>query len=397
MNKISKHAAVVHGGILAFLVSALFIPVLLVTPPSDYLPQKINRSDRRGAMYGYVFLDWESLMSSGVEDQYMDLVNQCLDFCYIHAQWSKCALDNDTLEQDYLGNLTAFIAGLGARGVQVVVHVWVSSYSPSWMHPFVPELIGKGDRWDGIDPDTTNSTLLQHRNALKWSMVHFQEMLCTYFIDENVDQHILGFCLDDETQSENWLDFFSELTTTIHGFNSSWETMAMFNRIDKYHLTGDAGMDVHGMDPYNDDAKFVEKIHLGYELSGVDKVSVLIDAMGDHDNTIFHDKMRRQAWIAWFMGADSIGWYTFLYGSDDKACARNRWISGQGPLITAKTNATIETAIDIGKLNEAWNAVQALPQNEQHHSLEQLQDAYALAKVNDFDGARLKVQEVIDG
>ncbi len=394
MRPSGKSVAILQIAVIAFLAGSYFITMAAIRDPSDYLPDRIARSDRKGMMYGYVFLPWEDLMASGAADQYMDLAAQCLDFCYVHAQWSVCGLDNDTLNQDYLGNLTSFVAGLGARGVKVVVHEWVSSYSPSWMHPYTPELVGQGDRWQGIDPATADATALAHRNALKWSMVHYHEMLCQYFRDHGVEDDILGFCLDDETQSEHWTDFFAALTAVTHVFNATWETMAMFNRIDKYHITGDAGMDVNAMDPYTQDSEFVQRITYAYEHSGVDKVSVLIDAMGDHDDAAFHDKMRRQAWIAWFMGADSIGWYTFMYGSDQWACARNNWTAGGGPIITPKTVATNETAIDIHKLNQAFTKIAGAGEMD---SMGVLLQAYALAKENQFAAARALVQGVIDG
>ncbi|MHA1679985.1 MAG: hypothetical protein ACTSUE_03190 [Promethearchaeota archaeon] len=393
MKLSSKQVATVQLVLVGFVLSSYFVTVSFIRDPSDFLPERLARSDRKGMMYGYVFLSWEDLMNSGVEGEYMDLVAQCLDFCYVQAQWSVCGLDNDTLDQNYLGNLTSFISGLGIRGVKVIIHIWVSSYSPSWMNAYTPELIGQDDRWPGIDPGTTNSTMLEHRNALKWSMIRYQELLCQYFIDEGVGDDIMGFCLDDETQSENWNDFFANLTTTIHSFNSTWETMAMFNRIDKYHVTGEAGMDVNAMDPYDQDMKFIQKITYAYQHSGVDKISVLIDAMCAHDDITSQNKMRRQAWIAWFMGADSIGWYTFLYGTDKWACALSRWASGLGPGITNKTQTTIETAIDIRKLNQAYNHINGtIGFND---GLARLEDAYLLAKQNRFTQARTIIDEVI--
>lgn len=388
----ARTATLVQAGLIAFLASSFFITIALVPVPADYLPERIARADRKGMMYGYVFLPWEQLMASGVAEDYMDLVAQCLDFCYVHAQWSVCGLDNDTLNENYLGNLTTFIAGLGARGVKVIIHVWVSSYSPTWMHAHTPELVGQGDRWQGIDPATTNATLLAHRNALKWSMVRYHELLCQHLRDAGVEDHVMGFCLDDETQGTNWTDFFTALTSTTKAFNASWETMVMFNRPDMYHVTGEAGMDVHAMDPYVQDEKFVQMISYAYLHSGVDKISVLIDAMGDHDDVAFHAKMRRQAWIAWFMGADSIGWYTFMYGNDQWACARNRWTSGLGPGITAKTIAANETATDIRMLNAAYAKVLG---SGDGGGMADLERAYVLAKRNDFTGARAIVKGVL--
>nr|MDO8109788.1 hypothetical protein [Candidatus Sigynarchaeota archaeon] len=397
MDGRSRKIAFVQICLLASLVSSYFITIAAIQTPSDYLPDRLSRIGRRGDMYGYVFLSWDQLMANQtVADQYMDLVAQCLDFCYVHCQWNGVAKDNDTLDLDYLGNLSAFISGLGSRGVSVVIHVWVSSYTPSWMYPYVPEVVGQDDRWQGIDPATMNATALQHRQALKWSMIRYQQLLCQYFIGKGLGSNIKGFCLDDEPQSEYWLDLFQDLTDVIHGFNSSWETMAMFNRIDKYHMTGDAGMDVHAMDPYDQDGRFIEKITYAYQVSGVDKISVLIDAMGAHDDVVFHAKMRRQAWIAWFMGADSIGWYTFLYGNNDWACAISRYTDGLGPGITAKTNATIETAIDVDLLNQAYAKISGTSNPVTRSVLtSKLLAAYAHAKLNEFIEARALLEEVL--
>ncbi|MHA1792823.1 MAG: hypothetical protein ACTSVI_09280 [Promethearchaeota archaeon] len=383
--------------VIGIVVSSFFTTELIITQPTDFLPDKIAREDRKGKMFGYVFVSWDKFMSSGVQDEYMDLIAESLDFCYVHAQWSVVGKDNDTLDLNYLGNLTSFIRGVGSRGVQVIIHVWVSSYSPSWMNSYTPELIGQKDRWMGIDPNTTNSTALMHRNALKWSMVHYIDLLCDYFESENLTSNILGFCLDDETQSEYWLDFFADITKKIHAHNSSWETMAMFNRPDKYHMTGDAGMDVNAMDPYDQDVALVEKITRAYSVSGVQKLSVLLDAMYDHDNLFKHDKMRRQAWIAWFMGADSIGWYTFMYGDDQWACVLNGWKEGQSPTLTHKTSTVIEAAKDIHYLNAAYEKIKSISSSvEQQQLMSRLQEAYRAAKMNNFDLARIKVLEVIN-
>jgi len=397
MDKVSRRVAMIQACIVIGLVSSYFITIATIQTPPDYLPDRIARSDRKGAMFGYVFLPWETLMANlSVANQYMDLVAECLDFCIVHCQWSVCGKSNDTLNLNYLENLSLFIAGLYTRGVQVVIHVWTSSYSPAWLYPFVPELIGKGDRWQGIDPATTNATLLQHRQVLKWSIVHYQQLLCQYFIGKGLGNAILGYCLDDEPQSEYWMDFFHDLTVAIHVVNSSWETMAMINRVDKYHMTGDAEMDVNGMDPYDQDGTFIDKITYAYQVSGVNKLFVLIDAMGGQDDAVFHAKMRRQAWIAWFMGADAIGWYTFLYSNDQWACALNRWSQQLGPGITAKTIAANETASDVRLLNQAYKKI-AASSNETARSAwtAKLLEAYAQAKFNRFTKARALVQEVL--
>ena len=397
MNTRTKKIAIVQGMSCVIVLSLFISTVAIMEHPSDYLPDRIARSDRKGEMYGYVFLPWSNIMSSGVAEEYMDLIAQCLDFCYVHAQWSLIGTDNNTLNENYLGNLTDFIRGLGARGVDVVIHIWTSSYTPTWMHQYTPELVGQKDRWPGIDPNTENQTALEHRKNLKNSMLHFQSQLCQYFINQGVGDHIRGFCLDDETSSDNWTDFFAELTDVIHSYNSSWQTQVMFNRIDKYHISKEAGLDVHAMDPYDQDVRLIQKIHYAYNVTGMDKISVLLDAMTDHENNAENKQMRRQAWISWFMGADSIGWYTFLYSTDTWACALNNWSVGEGPGITSKTQTVLSTANDIWNLNEAYEKIsnQADLQLKEEW-MDKLLEAYSAVKVNDFIRGTSLIAEVLE-
>jgi len=224
-----KSVAILQIAVIAFLAGSYFITMAAIRDPSDYLPDRIARSDRKGMMYGYVFLPWEDLMASGAADQYMDLVAQSLDFCYVHAQWSVCGLDNDTLNQAYLGNLTSFIAGLGARGVKVVVHEWVSSYSPSWMLAYTPELAGQGERWQGIDPATARRDGAVAPERVEMVDGALSRDALPYFRDHARRRRHHGVLLDDETQSEHWTDFFAALHRGDHAFNATWETMAMFN------------------------------------------------------------------------------------------------------------------------------------------------------------------------
>ena len=386
--------------ILIVMVLGLFIgAVAFIKNPEDYSLERMeSRFQRSGgaSMYGYTFVDWETLLQSSAKDEYINYVVQGLDFAFVQAQWSVvCNVDNDTLNEDYLGNLTLYIKELADEGVQVVIHTWVSSYSPNWIKPLVPELYGQGDRWQGIDPNTENETALEHRQILKDSMVHYHDILADYFINEGVGDSIRGFCLDDETQSEHWVDYFEEVTDVLLSYNASWRIGSMFNRHDKYHMTGETGMTCNYLDPYDHDQKFVQKIDYAFDVSGVNNISVLIDAMGSHDNTAFHNKMRRQAWIAWFMGVDSIGWYTYLYGTDDWAALK--WNSGNGPIITDKTYAALNATIDVHNLNDAYAKISTeSDESIKSQMLNRLFNAYDEVKKNNFDQAREIVVEVIN-
>jgi len=396
----AKKIGAINIIIVGFVLSSFFGAIAVVGNPSDILLDRIEsrHAEFGGAdMYGYTFIDWETLMSldPSIQDAYINTVTDALDFAFVHTQWNAVGnLDNETLDDYYLGNLTDYINALAVKGVQVVIHTWVSSYSPNWIKPLVPELYGQKDRWQGIDPETTNTTLLEHRNILKDSMVYYHKRLCDYFVANSLIDNIRGWCLDDETQSENWNDFFESITDVLLSYNASWKIGAMFNRYDKYHITGDAGMTCNYMDPYDQDPTFIQKITYAYQNSGVNNISVLISAMDPHDNIVFQQKMRRQAWIAWFMGAESIGCYTYLYGTDEWACVKGN--GGAGPIITGKTLAAIESKIDIHKLNDAYAKIYGESDaSVKQNLLNTLLRAYAEAKINHFDIARSLVQEVL--
>ncbi|MHA1820037.1 MAG: hypothetical protein ACTSVC_06155, partial [Promethearchaeota archaeon] len=328
--------------------------------------------------------------------EYIDLVAQGLDFAFVHAQWSVVGKEgNDSLDLNYLGNLTNYIKALRAKGVQVVIHIWVSSYSPAWLYPLVPELVGQPDRWSGIDPNTTNQTALEHRQILKNSMIYYVQRLCNYFNSSGLISDIRGWCLDDETSSEYWADFFRDITKVLLSYNASWRIGAMFNRYDKYHLTGETGMTTNYMDPYDSDYRFVQKITYAYQVSGVNNISVLIDAMGPHDDEGSNNMMRREAWIAWFMGADSIGWYTYLYPTDKWACVK--WNDGNGPITSAKTQAAINTKSDVHLLNKVYakiyNTNNTTLKNEWTN---ELFTAYRLAKINQFNDAVSILNQIME-
>lgn len=347
------------------------------------------------AVYGYTFQDYENFMHSPVKDDYLTYIYDGLDVAFVKAQWCYLGLDNDTLDTESLDNLTLYVNDLAAHGLQVVIHTWVSSYSPNWLYPQVPELVGKSDRWMGIDPDTDNATLQQQRKILKNSNVKYHQMLCDYFVSKGIDQHIRGFCLDDETQSEYWGDFFEEITDLLLTYNRSWRIGAMFNRYDKYKMTGDYGMTCNYMDPYNQDPEFIRKIQYAYQESGVDNISVLIDAMGGHEDESFHKKMRREAWISWFMGVHSIGWYTYIYPSDEWAVVK--WNNGNGPIATDKTQTALDSKIDIDLLDSAYEKIyESTDSNEKSGWKSKLLEAYNLARKNKFDQARGLIQEVVD-
>jgi hypothetical protein len=403
--------------ILVTLVLASFsLTLIFVKNPSDYLPDKISLSDRKGTINGYTFLDWKHLMPNELlAAEYMDLAAQSLNCCYVNCQWSKAGLTNDSLDIEYLDNLSLYIEGMAERGVKTIIYTWVSAYSPQWMFAFTPELedleTGKAKTcWYGMDPNSEDPIVIQHRNSLKWSMLHFYEQLSQYFIDKELDENITGWNLDDETNIDPeatdgesyWNDFFTDITTLIHSKDADWEVQAMWLASNTYHIAGIADFDVNAFDAYCQDAEMVQRITYSYQISGCEKASVMLSAMYMPEDTISRLQMQRHAWVCWFMGVDSIGWYSFYYGSmedDSWTCAELHYEDDPptGPERTIKTDATEQIASDYYKLNQIWEKIESKGLASEAGRLmeKRLLKAYDYAKASMFNQARAILTELM--
>jgi hypothetical protein len=397
--------------ILIIFVSTLFIVTVIKTEnPKDYRPDKLSLPDRKGTITGYTFLDWEVLMAnSSLAEEYMDLAALSLNTTYVHCQWSVVGkAGNGTLDLNYLGNLTLFIQGLANRSMNVLIYTWVSAYTPNWMFTHVPEVdSGYGEsktNWYGIDPATTDSSLQTQRIILKNSILHYYDLLTQYFIDKGLADHIIGFNLDDEMNidpnSPNeecyWLDFYQEITALIHNKKDQWEVQAMMYNTNTYKLGGPAGFDVNSIDVFTQDLELIERIEYSYNVSGVEKISIILDAMFHHESQTDLDKLHRHAWIAWFMGCDQIGYYSFYYGYPFWSCAIVRFQDGLGPQLTVKTQLTFTIAQEISLLNQAYKKIQSTSNALTKGNLEEkLLNAYNHARANEFSQARILLEEVV--
>lgn len=403
--------------LITLVLSSFIFTLIYIENPSDYLPEKISMHDRKGTINGYTFLDWKLLMPNTIlANEYMDLAAQSLNCCYVNCQWSKVGIDNDTLDLEYLDNLSLYIQGMGMRGVKSLIYTWISAYSPSWMFPYTPELVdpktGKSKTcWYGINPNSADPNVIAHRNSLKWSMMHFYDQLTQYFIDKGLQNYIIGWNLDDETNIDPdspdgesyWNDFFIEITELIHSKHADWEVQAMWLSLNTYHISGLANFDVNAFDAYCQDIELIHRITYSYQSSGREKASVVLSAMFLPDDTLSILKMQRLAWICWFMGVDSIGWYSFYYGSmedDSWACAEIHYEDPipKGPERTAKTETVEQIASDYFKLNHIWEKIESVGLTSEIGKVmeKKLLQAYAYAKSNRFTQARTILMELMN-
>ena len=96
-------------------------------------------------------------------------------------------------------------------------------------------------------------------------------------------------------------DNTSALQNLLHSINSSCASGDVLLLL--YHLA--KNLDFLSLDPYGPDEDVASRIKFSWSL-GFEKLSWLLNGMGA-DNSANGLRMRT-SWIAWFMGANSIGW-----------------------------------------------------------------------------------------
>lgn len=342
INQRFKVMQVVAVGLLIFTILGNILTVAI--PPDTTWEYKVDYP-RAGKLFTYLYY-YDEILGDPHKDAWLDDVADSFDFVYIIAPWGYYMLDNNTLDTKGLINTTRIIKELGDRGCQVVIHTWYSSYHPKFLENYVPELINTSVRWKGLPLDHPHYDILMNVN------LQYLRLLIGYLMNQSIS-NIYGFCLDDETSSGNWIKVCRESTKLIHSFNASWMVSSMFNTDDLYWMA--SSMDYLAMDPYDDDIGVVSKMRYGHSLS-VGKLSVLLSGMGDETEEEAN-RMRRQGWIAWFMGADSIGWWCYnIYWHGKRGGADNNWYfmayNSSGPSYDLKGQAVKEFRRDIDMLNE---------------------------------------------
>jgi len=388
---LSKRQRIIRGTAAGLLMFAILANVVTVAIPFDTSYSHPVNYARSGKLYTYLYY-YDEILGDPNCNAWLDDIAAKFDYVYIIAPWGTYFKSNTTLDEVGLTNVTRIMKALGDRGCNVVVHTWYSSYHPKWLEFDVPELIGTEVRWAGMSIDNP------HYDTLMFTNLQYLKLLTGYFLGQSVS-NIIGFCLDDETSSDNWMKVCMESTKFLHSVNSNWNITSMFSNERRYHMAG--VMDYLALDPYDDDIGVMEKIRYGHSL-GVGKLSVLLNGM-DNDTEENGLRMRRQAWIAWFMGADSIGWWCYnIYWHGFRGGVPNNWFfmpyHTNGPQITNKSQAITDFNSDIILLRALESKRLASIESGNSILTQQietgLQTAYSYAKSNDFTTAVQKLQEV---
>jgi 6-pyruvoyl-tetrahydropterin synthase len=346
---------------------------------------------RSGDLYTYLY-NYDQILGDPNKDKWLDDIADSFDFVYLLVVWRNAHKTNDTLNMDYMYNITEIAKELSNRGCEIVIHTWISSYHPSWLVQYVPELSGTSVRWQGLPEDHPNYWTLTYTN------LNYQRLVAEHFQSHNIT--VQGFCLDDETLSDNWGKHMRLARDLLHSINSSWYVTVMFSSDKQYHLA--RNLDFLSIDPYGVDEDVAHRIRYSRSL-GFEKISVLLSGMGE-ENEFNGRKFRRHAWMAWFMGAYSIGWWCYnIYWHGTRAGEPNDWFfmpySPNGPTPGPKGLSIREFRTDNNLLNQIeakrLKALQDQDLAKAEHYRTMLDKAYKLALVDNFDDARGILKEVL--
>jgi hypothetical protein len=134
----------------------------------------------------------------------------------------------------------------------------------------------------------------------------------------------------------------------------------------------------------------------------VGKISVLLNGM-DTFSQDSYNRMRRQAWIAWFEGADTIGYWCYnIYWNGYRGSDSNNWFfmpyNSTGPQSNPKDQAVKDFRSDLMLLktgeSKRLNALDAGNVNLATRIQDIMEKAYSYAKNDDFTNALINLQEV---
>ncbi len=390
MGKSKLKSSIFSGLTVALVLFSVLGNILTIAIPEDTAWEYRVDAPRSGKTYTYLYY-MDEIWGDPHRDLWLDDIADSFDYVYIPCSWRPIHITNDSVDAGYLQNFTRVMNALGDRGCEIFIHSWYSSYHPEWLEEFVPELIGTETRWEGLKESDDNFPTLLATN------LRYIGLLAQFFISEGVS-NIIGWCLDDETSSDNWAPFIEGSKALLHSLFPGIKVTIMFNSPDRYWMAQYA--DVLSIDPYDSDAGVAAKIRYGWS-QGFTNISVLLSGMDDFTPENYN-RMRRQGWIAWFMGAEDIGWrcYNIYWHGYRAGVPNDRFVipyNSSGPVQTPKSQAVKDFGGDLNLLKsvEALR-LQALDLEDvvSANTLEAIQrEAYGLARENLFDEAVQKLAE----
>ena len=171
---------------IAVLLLSMVGSVFLITSWETKIGVIEINEPRSGDLYTYLY-NYDQILGDPNKDLWLDDIANTFDFVYLLVVWRNAHKTNDTLNMDYMYNITEIAKELSNRGCEIVIHTWISSYHPSWLVQYVPELSGTSVRWQGLPEDHPNYWTLTYTN------LNYQRLVAEHFQSHNIT--VQGFCL----------------------------------------------------------------------------------------------------------------------------------------------------------------------------------------------------------
>lgn len=343
MARISQKrlAVVVAIGIIAVNIGSIFYGLYY---PQLYIYARDYHREPYTGTYVY-YLD----SSEYYEDHWDTIYDDLEDMANVILLSAKAtSLDqgaNMPFDETALQRIKNMESNITSRNMQVIIHLYCTHAIPTWVEENSTEAYVKNGYRIQYPPD----------DWTYWSyMENYTRFVANFFKDTDM---IMGYCMADEPNTIQYAELLGNMSDWIKDEDPQAQTTVMLNEVDFYE-TYEPFCDFFSVDPYQDDQDFARSLKRARDVTDK-KLIVLQSGMGDDDNLMYM-RMRRQAWIAWFMGADQIWFwsYNIYWESGMRQDEVNTWhvcrwdsINNQ-TIRTSKGDAAVEIKRDVLLLSQ---------------------------------------------
>jgi len=353
----------------------------LPTAPRDY-----HREPLLGTyIYYFDSTDAYNPYLDGILDDLDDMVNIVM----VSIKGSFIFPNNWTPDFSSLNRVKNLLGNLSAHGIDAIIHLYSTHGLPSWVEENSTETYVKNGYRIQVPPND-------------WTYWNYMEQYCKITANFlNGTSNIYGYCLADEPNTNMYVDLYGNMSLWLKSVNPELQITIMLNRVTAYEAY-EPVCDFFAIDPYQSDIDFANTLKSAREATDK-KIIVLQSGMGSDDG-VSALRMRREAWIAWFMGADQIWFWSYnIYWEGFRGGEPNDWHvvrwdpNDNRVLRTSKADAAVEIKRDIELLSEidGYLFQSDADSDIKAELIESQMEAYYWALQNNFERARLQLIEAV--
>lgn len=375
------HAATA-GLVIVLVMLASFagsLAVMIQAPRVHYHVPPYHEGVARDMRMGTYIYDHSTVAA---RPEYMDDIARMVDRVLIDVMWGAVMTKNSSNAGCFNAAKYAFydqfFQDLSARGLGIVIQFSPTRSPPSWLN-----VTFQMSDYRAVKPPQDPV----ERAFFKQELVAYVNHTVQFFHGKGYFVE-LEYCLADEPHDADWAEMLQAMHDTIKDVDPGYVVSLVLHKPELYPVFNDA-FDMITIDPYNNDEEMVGKIRKAHDdVNNAKPVRVIISGM--RDGPFDYQRVYRQLFISWFMGAHDLWFWSYNSRWDGRS---NEWyvvlFSEDGPVHTERADAILNARQDLRILGDIEREVKTGTNATLHRLLlEKQHAAYVHVLRNDFPAAR---------